>query len=72
MNAADPLPLTPLTPEQQAEAEKVYRHLLSLRASGVRQAIVIMDGVKIGVRATGERQDVAIAINLPYNTHVTT
>lgn len=65
MTAADPPP--PLAPEQLAEAEKVYRHLLALRASGVRQAIIIMDGVKIGVRATGERQDIAIAINLPYN-----
>lgn len=69
MTATEPPPS--LTAEQQAEAEKVYRHLLALRASGVRQAIVILDGVKIGVRATGERVDVAIAVNSVYTDAVT-
>ena len=66
-----PPPPPPLTPEQQAEADKLYRHLLALRASGVRSAVLVLDGVKIGVRTAGERIDVALVVNLSYNGSVT-
>lgn len=64
-------PPSGLTPEQQAEAARLYRHMLMLRDSGVRQAVIILDGPRIGVRATGERVDVALALKASYNPTVT-
>ena len=75
MTAADPPPpaasLPPLTAEQQAEAEKVYRHILSLRARGARAAVLILDKDVIGFRAAGDRIDVALALKTAYNSSVT-
>lgn len=67
-----PPPLSsPLTAEQLAEAEKVYRHILSLRARGARAAVLILDKDVIGFRAAGDRIDVALALKTAYNSQVT-
>ncbi len=47
----------PLTPDQQAQALALYRHLLSLRRSGERLAVVHLDD-DFGVRPVGKRVDV--------------
>ncbi len=51
----------PLTAEQKAEAEALYRHLLVLRESGVRQALVTL-GSTIGVGQVGRRVDISATL----------
>lgn len=69
MTAADPAP-PPLTLEQAEQAAAVFRYLLALRAAGVRQAIVTLDGEKIAARPAGERVDIAFVPKTPYNGRV--
>lgn len=47
-----------LTLDQQAEAFKVYRHLLTLKSSDIRLALVHIED-EIGIHAVGRRANVA-------------
>lgn len=57
MGIAQPDP-PPLTAEQHAIAERLYRHLQELRRSGVRRAVVNLDD-GLGVSPVGRRVDMA-------------
>jgi hypothetical protein len=58
MAHAQPADPPPLTAEQHAIAERLYRHLQELRRSGVRRAEVDLDDA-MGVRPIGRRVDMA-------------
>lgn len=51
-------PPLPLTPEQCAEAYRLYAHLMSLRRDGWTAAEVHLDS-GLGVRPIGKRVDIA-------------
>jgi len=55
---ANPGPTESLTPVQLAEAQRLYRHLLSLRAQGIKLALAHLED-EIGVHAVGRRANVA-------------
>jgi hypothetical protein len=63
---ADSPPAPPLTPEQQADAEALYRQLSRFWASGVRQALVTMDkdgGIAVG--SVNRRIDIRARLSQP-------
>jgi len=47
-----------LTPEQQLEANRLYTHMLTLRAQGIKLALAHLED-EIGIHAIGRRANVA-------------
>lgn len=47
-----------LTPTQQIEAARLYRHLMALKAQGIKLALAHLED-EIGIHAIGRRANVA-------------
>jgi hypothetical protein len=50
----------PLTPQQQAESQALYRELLDMWESGTRQVLVTRHGDRLSIGAVARRIDILV------------